>query len=152
MGSLLPLFFWHGFHGLHGFWFGGIQLRPFGYMPRHLKRGITGRNITVMVRRIDTYQGFKSQLPKGFQVFLAPRLNKNQSGFNGARGFHGLHGFFKIRGSGFAYCRCLVAGLHSQGPGKSMAGAALPMHKPDFTRRRGHGFHPIDQHVLIGMG
>ena len=62
----ISLFFWHGFHGLHGFFsFGGIQLRPFGYMPRHLKRGITGRNITVMVRRIDTYQGFKSQLPKG---------------------------------------------------------------------------------------
>ena len=52
------------------FSFGGIQLRPFGYMPRHFKRGITGRNITVMVRRIDTYQGFKSQLPKGFQVFF----------------------------------------------------------------------------------
>jgi len=71
---LIVVIFWHGFHGLHGFWLGGIQLHPFGYMPRHLKRGITGRNITVMVRRIDTYQGFKRLKVKGERSNASLRL------------------------------------------------------------------------------
>ena len=65
------------------------------------KREITGRNITVMVRRIDTCQGLKSQLPKRPQFF---RRYVGYSGrfFQGFwvcffwHGFHGLHGFFSF--------------------------------------------------------
>ena len=73
-------FFWRGpaclalrsiagrFHGLHGFFsFGGVQLRPFGYMPRHLKKGILEVISLLWFGRIDTYQVPKSQLPKGLQ-------------------------------------------------------------------------------------
>ena len=30
-------------------------------------------------------------------IFLAPRLNKSKSRFNGAGGFHGFHGWFSVR-------------------------------------------------------
>ena len=56
------------FHGFHGsFSFGGVQLRPFGYMPRHLKKGILEAISLLWFGRIDTYQVPKSQLPKGLQ-------------------------------------------------------------------------------------
>ena len=59
------LFFWHGF-----FSFGGTQLRPFGYMPRHLKRGKLLERISLLLfGGIDTCQGPKSQLPKRHQFF-----------------------------------------------------------------------------------
>ena len=63
------------------------------------KREITGRNITVMVRRIDTCQGLKSQLPKRPQFF------RRYFGYSGRffqgfwvcffwHGFHGLRCFW----------------------------------------------------------
>jgi hypothetical protein len=42
--------------------------------------------------------------------------------------------------------------LYPQNQSKSLPSIFFTMHQPNFLRRLGHGMHPIDEHLLIGMG
>jgi len=71
-------FFWHGFHGLHGFWFGGIQLRPFGYMPRHLKSAAWGQASLVVV---VWWQGYTPKArARAWRALLSPCTSRISPG------------------------------------------------------------------------
>jgi len=53
-------------------------------------------------------------------------------------------------GTDLVFPKC--AELKSQSQGKCASSIVIPVDQPDFFGRFGHGTHPVEQHLLVGVG